>query len=61
MENQRVFEDLEILVHGGTGYLGIVADVGKINDCAIAQRRNSKEPAKGRDVASRPFGNNFLL
>jgi hypothetical protein len=46
LQNQRVFQNLEILVHGGAGHLGVVAHIGKINDRAVAERCNSKKPLK---------------
>lgn len=51
MEHKCIVEDLEVLVHRRAGHLGVVGDVGEVDDRAVAVGGDAQEPAERRDIA----------
>ena len=61
MQEERVPQDVEVLVDGRPRDLGVARHGGEVDDRRVAGGGDPEEPAEGRDVAGRPLGQDLLL
>ena len=61
MGNQSVFQNAKVFLNRAAGHLGVIGDVGVIDQFAITQGCHLEESAESGNVAREAFSRNFLL
>src|SRR2546428_1939495 len=61
VKHERVLEDFEVLVDRRARNLGVVGDVGEVDDRPVRVSGHAQEPAEGWDIASCPLSDDLLL
>src|SRR4030043_687962 len=61
MQNKCVFENFEVFINRRACHLGVICNIGEVNNCAVTKSGNFKKTAESRHISGYTFGDNLLL